>query len=204
MAEVIKEALIIEATGLHPTCFIVENLPKELVYHKTKKLQPLDEYSERLVPAFTVDENGKKHPTGEMVDELNSGIEIDGAGTGAFVFQLDTDDSVQALKRIDEYLKSHISDPALRPGRIPYAAQPGMGTSSPRAYTTIVRVKLPEPASPPVVPTTEQVSSSPVVSKPKRVFTEEQKAVMRERMRLAREKKLAAKTSTPLEPKVEG
>lgn len=195
MGEVIKEALIIESNGLRTTCFIVENLPKELIYHSAKKLQPLDEYSERLVPCFTRDAQGVKHPTGEMIDDLNSGIELDGAGSGAFVFSLDTDDSVQALKRVDAYIVTHISDPMLRPNRIPYAQQPGERNSAPKAYSTIIRVKLPMPASPPVVPTTEQVSTSPVVKK--RVFTEEQKAQMRVRMRLAREKKLAALKPTP-------
>src|SRR5438067_1843885 len=112
--EVINEALIIDSNGLRTSCFIVENIPKELLYHKTKKVMPMDEYSERLVPAFTVDEHGKRHPTGEMVDALNSGIEMDGAGSGAYVFTHDTDDAIQALKRIDEYIKTTIKDPALR------------------------------------------------------------------------------------------
>ena len=106
MKEVIKEALIIESNGLSTKCFIVENLPKDLIYHRAKKLMPMDEYSERLVPAFTIDEKtGKKVPTGELVDELNSGIELDGAGSGAFIFQMYSDDSVQRLKAIDKYIE---------------------------------------------------------------------------------------------------
>ena len=71
MGEVIKEALIIETNGLRVKAFIVENLPKEMIYRKTKRLMPLEEYSERLVPCFTIDEHNKKTPTGELVDELN-------------------------------------------------------------------------------------------------------------------------------------
>lgn len=198
MGEVIKEALLIESNGLRTTCFIVENLPKDLIYHKTKKLQPLDEYSERLVPCFTVDEHGKKHPTGELVDELNSGIEMDGAGSGAFIFTKDTDDSVQTLKRVDEYIKNHISDPMLRPDRIPYAQQPGERNSAPRAYSTIIRVKLPAPVSPPAAPTVEQAGALP--AKKKREFTELQKAAMRQRMKFAREKKLASLPKINPEP----
>lgn len=190
MGEVIKEALVIESNGLRTTCFIVENLPWELMYHKTKKLQPMDEYSERLVPCFTVDEFGKRHPTGELVDELNSGIEMDGAGSGAFIFGLDTDDSVQALKRVDEYLKNHISDPLLRPDRIPYASQPGERNSSPKAYSQIIRVRLPAPVSPPVVPTTEQAAVAVPVAKVRKPMTEEQKEAARARMAAARAKRV--------------
>jgi hypothetical protein len=197
MGEVIKEALIIESNGLRTTCFIVENLPWELIYHKAKKLQPMDEYSERLVPCFAVDEFGKRHATGELVDELNSGIEMDGAGSGAFIFGLDTDDSVQALKRVDEYLKTHINDPLLRPDRIPYAQQPGERNSSPRAYSTIIRVKLPEPVSPPVVPTTEQVRVAlPEIKHTRKPMTEEQKQAARARMAAARAKR-ASNSITP-------
>ncbi len=192
MGDTIKEALIIESNGLRTTCFIVENIPWHLLYHKTKKLQPLDEYSERLVPCFNVDEHGKRHPTGELIDELNSGIEMDGAGSGAFIFTLDTDDSVQALKRVDEYLKNHISDPMLRPDRIPYAQQPGERNSAPKAYSQIIRVQLPSPVSPPVVPTTEQAAVVPV-AKVRKPMTEEQKVAARARMAAARAKR-ATKT----------
>ena len=191
MGEVIKEALIIESNGLRTSCFIVENLPWELVYHKAQKLMPMDEYSERMVPAFTLDEQGKRHPTGELIDELHSGIEIDGAGSGAFVFPMSTDDSVQALKRVDKHIEDTIKDPALRPARIPYAQQPMSPSSGPRPYHAIIRVKLPEPVSPPVVPTTEQVRSALPV-KVRKPMTEEQKAAARERMAKAR---LARKTS---------
>ncbi len=192
MGEVIKEALIIESNGLRTSCFVVENLPKDLIYHKAKKLQPLDEYSERLVPCFTTDEHGKKHPTGELMDEFNPGIALDGAGSGAFIFHLDTDDSVQALKRIDAYIANHISDPMQRPNRIPYAQQPGERNSAPRAYNTIVRVKLPAPVSPPTVPTVEQDRPSLVTSvKVRKPLTEEQKAAARTRLAAARAKKVS-------------
>lgn len=192
MGEVIKEALLIESNGLRTSCFIVENLPKDLIYHKAKQVQPLDEYSERLVPCFTVDEHGKKIPTGEMVDEFNPGVTLDGAGSGAFIFHLDTDDSVQALKRVDEYIKNHISDPMLRPDRVPYAQQPGERNSAPKAYHTIIRVKLPAPASPPTVPTVEQDRPSLVTSvKVRKPLTEEQKAAARERLVAARAKKVS-------------
>lgn len=191
--ETIKEALIIEANGLRTNCFIVENLPWDLLYHKAKKLMPIEEYSERLVPAFTLDPHGLKVPTGEMVDELHPGIRMDGAGSGAFVFPMDTDDSVQRLKALDRYIDEVIKDPSQKPRRVPYAQNPGSRNSAPRAYSSIVRVKLPAPASPPTVPTVEQVGPSPVFKKARKPMTEEQKAAMRARLEKARAVKAAKK-----------
>lgn len=190
--DVIKEALIIEEDGLRTSCFIVENLPKHFIYHKTKKLMPLEEYSERLVPVFKINERGEKVPTGELVDELNSGIELDGAGSGGFIFSSGTDDSVQRLKAIDEHIERTITDPMLRHKRVPYAQQPGSTMSGPKPYNSIVRVRLPELASPPVAPTTEQAAAAPAVLpvKVKKPLTEEQLAKKRENMAKARAKKV--------------
>lgn len=191
MGEVIKEALIIEANGLRVKAFIVENLPKELLYHKTKKLMPLDEYSERLVPCFTVDAQGHKHPTGELCDELNSGITPDGSGSGGFIFDLFSDDSMTALRRIDKYLEDHISDPAMRPGRQAYAQVPMDPKSNPKPYSQIIRVRLPEPLSPPTIPVVEEARAAEPVSvkKARKPMTEEQKIAARNRMAAARAKK---------------
>lgn len=75
-SEYLSDVLIIEQNGLKPTCFIVDNLPKYLLYQRTKKLMPMQEYSERMVPAFRVDEHGKHVPTGEMEDTLQPGVEL--------------------------------------------------------------------------------------------------------------------------------
>lgn len=182
--ELLKEVLIIEANGLKPTCFIVENLPKDLLFHKTKKLMQIDEYSERLVPAFVINEEGKKVPTGEMVDTLLSGIIFDPAGSGGYIFTRDTDDSIQALKKLDRYIEEKITNPALKPKRIPYAAIPGDTKSYPRPYNTIIRVRLPVPVSPPEAPTSEQAGALP--ARPKKVKTPEQVAAMKARLEKAR------------------
>lgn len=188
--ETIKEALIIESNGLRTNCFVVENLPKRLVYQKTKKLMPMDEYSERMVPAFTIDENGKRHATGELEDTLLPGIELDGAGSGAFIFQLGNDDSEVRLAAIDEHIKKNVNDPALRFERIPYAQQPGVPSSAPKAYSQIPKVRLPEPASPPATPVVEQAQVAPSF-KPRRAMTEEAKAKLRDNLAKARAKKAA-------------
>ena len=193
MGDTLKEVLIIEANGLRVKAFIVENLPKEFLYHKTKKLMPIEEYSERLVPCFTRDEQGIKHPTGEMTDALNPGITEDGAGSGGFIFDLFSDDSMSSLRRIDKYLEDTIKDPALRPSREPYAQVPLDQNSSPKAYNTIIRVKLPVPTSPPVAPTTELDRVALPVAKVRKPMSEEQKAAARDRMAAARAKRASNK-----------
>ena len=189
MGEVIKETLVIEANGLMVKAFVVENLPKNLIYYKTKKLMPIEDFSERLVPCFTIDEHGRKNPTGEMVDALNPGITQDGAGSGGFIFDLFSDDSITALRKIDEHIHNTIKDVELRPARQPYAAVWMDKNSYPKPYSQIIRVRLPEPVSPPVVPTTEQAVAVPV-AKVRKPMTEEQKQAARARMAAARAKRV--------------
>ena len=180
--ELLKEVLLIEANGLRVDAFIVENLPKKFIYARAKKLIPLDEYSDRMVPAWTIDATGKKTPTGEMMDVFLPGIFLDGAGSGGFIFQAVSDDSVQRLKEIDKYIEETIKDPVLRGKREPYAQQPGDKGSTPKSYHTIKRVKLPDSASPPAVPTAEQVRPLPAL----KVKTPEQIAAMKARLEKAR------------------
>lgn len=199
--ETLKEALVIESNGMRTSCFIVENVPKSFFYTKAKKVMPMEEYSERLVPAFTLDANGKRVPTGEMVDELHPGIKIDGAGSGAFVFPMDTDDSQQRLKALDKYIDDMIKDPSQKPKRVPYAQMPGSRSSAPKPYSQIIRVKLPAPASPPAVPTAEQGGASPtLVAKKKRIrkpMTDEQRAAMIARLEKARASRTWGRVDTP-------
>ena len=189
MGEVIKETLIIESNGIRVKACVIENLPKELMFHKTKKLMPMEDYSERLVPCFTRDERGNRVPTGELVDELNTGITQDAAGSGGFIFDLFSDDSMSALKRIDRYIDDNISDPAFKPKREPYAQVPLDPKSPPKAYHQIIRVKLPLPDSPPAIPIADLVTAAPV--KFRRPLTEEQKVAARARMAAARAKKVS-------------
>lgn len=195
--EVLKEVLLIASNGLRVNCAIIENLPKRLVYHKTKKLMPLEEYSDRLVPAFEINEAGKKVPTGEMVDELLPGITFDGAGSGGLIFDSFYDDSVQRLRAIEEYVNATILDPEKRIKWVPYAQRPGDTQSSPRAFSTVPRVHLPEPESPSVaLPAAAPVAVDTNLPEPQKVrkpMSEEHKAKLREALARAREAKLAKK-----------
>ncbi len=155
--EYLSDVLIIEAAGRKPVCFILDNLPKYLLFQRTKKLMPMQEYSERMVPAFKVDEHGKHVPTGEMEDTLQPGVELSQSGDGAYVFYPALNESKTRLQMIDEYVRQHVQDPNKR-ARVNYAAQPGLLTSSPVARHQIPHVVLPAPA-PKVVPPTSEVGA---------------------------------------------
>lgn len=189
MGEIIQEVLLIESNGMNTKCLIVENLPKELLYYKTKKLMPMDEYSERLVPAFTLDEDGKRKPTGEMVDALLPGLEVDGAGSNGIIFPAGSNDANIRFKAILEHINKVVKDPDLRFAPVHYAQQPGSPSSAPKPYAKIPRVKLPLPDSPPDVPTSDRVKD---LTPAKRVMSEEAKA----RLRINLAKARAAKNST--------
>lgn len=145
--EYLTEVLIIEQNGLRPSCQIIENLPKKFLYQRSKKLMPMQEYSERMVPAFTVNEHGKHVPTGEMEDTLQPGVELSQSGDGAYVFY-PIGESKDRLQQIDEYVKDHIPAPEKRK-RVPYAAQPGLRNSAPVARHQIPHVVLPAPQAVP-------------------------------------------------------
>lgn len=148
-SEYLSDVLIIEQNGLKPTCFILDNLPKHFLFQRTRKLMPMQEYSERMVPAFTVDEHGKHIPTGEMEDTLQPGVEVSQSGDGAYIF-FPLGESKDRLQQIDEYIKDYIPAPEKRK-RVPYAAQPGLRNSAPVARHQIPHVELPAPkAVPPV------------------------------------------------------
>lgn len=155
-SEYLSDVLIIEATN-KPQCFIVDNLPKHFLYQRTKKLMPMQEYSERMVPAFTVDEHGKHIPTGEMEDTLQAGVEMSQAGDGAYLFSPEYNESRNRLRQIDEYIAEHVADPAKR-RRVNYAAQPNLMSSAPVARHTIPHVVLPAP-SPKAVPPASEVGT---------------------------------------------
>lgn len=155
-AEYLSDVLIIESTG-KPQCFIVDNLPKHFLYQRTKKLMPMQEYSERMVPCFTVDEHGKHIPTGEMEDTLQPGVELSQSGDGAYLFSPGYNESRDRLRQIDEYITQNVADPAKR-RRVNYAAQPNLMSSAPVARHTIPHVVLPAP-SPKAVPPASEVGT---------------------------------------------
>ena len=197
--EVLKNVLIKEVDGSKTgdKVFIVDNLPKTLLYHKVTKrvIDPNSPTGDRLVPEYTLTANGQRIPTGVKVDELLPGIEFSQTGDGAFCFFTQYLEAQYRLKDIDSYIKSVMPVSERIPMRESYALQPGVMTSGTRPINTLPRVALPEPVSPPVEQTVQAGAPSPVSEaavkerKPRKPMTEEQKAAARERLALARAKK---------------
>ena len=180
-SEYLTDVLIIEATN-KPSCFIIDNLPKHFLFQRTKKLMPMQEYSERMVPAFTIDEYGKHVPTGEMEDTLQPGVEISQSGDGAYLFSPGYNESRDRLRQIDEYIAVHIQDPAKR-RRVLYAAQPALMSSAPIPRHQIPHVVLPAP-SPKAVPPAFEVGTDVDLDEGKRQATLDRLAKAREAKKL--------------------
>lgn len=192
MEEILKDVLIKEASG-NDKVFIVDNLPKSFLYRKELKL--MIDYTDvrqqqNLVPAFEVDERGRKIPTKEQVDTLLPGIELGINEENCFVFSTDYNEAKERLAAIDRYIEKVVPNADRIPERVSYAAQRGLMSSAPLARHLIPRVVLPELVSPPVL-ATAQAPAPRELSKPekpanRRVWTEEQKEAARQRMANAR------------------
>lgn len=160
MEEMLKDVLIKDAAGVDKV-FIVDNLPKSLLYRKALKM--IIDYTDpqnrqNLVPEFILHpESGLKQRTGQMIDELLPGIERD-PNDDAYVFFTDYNNSVEALARIDRYISMTVPVSERVPERINYAAQPGNMNSAPLSRNRIPRVVLPELVSPPVLVAAQAVA----------------------------------------------
>lgn len=195
--EVLKNVLIKEVDGsrIGDKVFIVDNLPKSLLYRKTiaRVIDPNSPTGDRMVPEYTLTANGQRVNTGRMVDELLPGIEHSQTNDKAFCFFTQYIEAQYRLKDIDNHIKSVMPVTERIPVREPYASQPGVMTSGTRPLDTLPRVVLPEPVSPPVEQTVQAGAPSAALSAPvkkaRKPMTEEQKQAARERLALAREKK---------------
>lgn len=193
MDTILKDVLIKEAAGVDKV-FIVDNLPKDLLYHKELKLI-IDHTTpqQNLVPEFTLDEKGRKIPTGALAEVLRPGIELSQTGDGAYVFHTDYNEAAERLAAIDRYIEKVVPQAERVPERVSYAAQRGLMSSNPIPRHLIPRVVLPVLVSPPAVEAA-QVPAPRAISIPeapanRRIMTDEQKQKMKE----GRERAKAAK-----------
>lgn len=200
--EVLKNVLIKEVDGsrLGDKVFIIDNLPKSLLYKQAIKLMvDFTTPQQNLVPEFQLDERGRKIPTGAKTDELLPGIELSQTGDGGYVFFVQNNEGKMRLADIDRYLQATMPVSERVPVRIPYSSQPGTLSASPRPLDQLPRVVLPAPVSPPskdVQAAAPSPSSSPLVApKQRKPMTEEQKAAARERLNKARAAKAEKKAS---------
>lgn len=164
MAELLRDVLIKE-TGAPDKVFIVDNLPKSLLYRTEAKL--IIDYTnpqQNLVPEFSLDQYGKKTLTGTTTEVLKDGITISQTGDGAFVFDADYIESQERLKEIDRYINFNMPQAERIPQRVSYALQ-NIPSSPPKSLSQIPRVVLPELVSPP--------AKAVLTSQPARDFAED-------------------------------
>ncbi len=192
--EVLKNVLIKEVDGgkMGDKVVYVDNLPKSLLYRKTKKMfiDPFDP-KQNIVPEFKITEDGRRGPpTNALVDELLPGIETSPTGDKAFVFFTNYTEAKARLADIDRHIRNNVPVAERVQERVFYALQPGVMSSGPIPLSNIPRVVLPEPVSPPVAKAAVQVEAHTAVLpaiKERKPMTEEQKNAARERMARARE-----------------
>lgn len=188
--EVLKNVMIKESHGVDKV-FIVDNLPKDLLYRKVLKL--MVDYTnpqQNLVPAFELDEKGRKIPTHEMTEELQPGVEKSQNGDDSYVFYMEYNEAKERLATIDRYIEKTLPQSERIPERVSYAAQRGLMTSTPTPTHLIPRVVLPELVSPPAVEAAQapapRENSVAVNPANRQIQTEEQKQTAKERMAKAR------------------
>lgn len=197
--EVLKDVLIKEVDGRKDgdKVFIVNNLPKHLIYQKALKvIIDRSNPQQNWVPEFKM-VDGNRVETGAKVDELLPGIEKSQTGDEGFVFYVNLNEAKARLQEIDRYIQSVIPAADRIPRRVPYSTQPGVMTAAPKALSQLPRVDLSEPVSPPVktVQVEDYPSVIPATPAPKKVrrpMTEAQKEAARNRMAVARAAKKAA------------
>jgi len=197
--ELLKNVLIKEVDGRKDgdKVFIVDNLPKSLLYRKAlKQMVDYTNPNQPLVAAFEIDERGRKIPTGEMVDELLPGIELSQTGDGGYCFFTQYNEARMRLEDIDRHIQASMPMTDRIARRVSYAIQPGVMTSSTKPLHELPRVTLPELVSPPSKDVQADAVSTGVLTQPtvKHAMTEEQKAAARARMARAREIKKAKQT----------
>lgn len=193
MNESLKDVLIKEVKGGVDKVFIIDNIPKSLLYKNDLKM--VIDYStpyQHLVPAYKLDGMGNRINTGELVEVLKEGIEFSQTGDGAYVFHTNYNEAAQRLQEIDRYIALSVPQADRIPERVPYAAQPGVMTSGPIARHQIPRVVLPELVSPPVLATAQVQPTRVIENLPENpanrvIMTEDmKKQAAKERMAKAR------------------
>jgi hypothetical protein len=174
--EFVKDVLIKEARG-HDYVFIVDNLPKQLLFTQVLKTVFVPNHAVDFMPdrpkisaAYTLrdadapDEPKNRRLTGETVDQLLEGIEKSPTGDGGYVFHVENINSRQRLLEIDAYIKKCHAIGAVIPTRVPYAAVKGSMSSGPKPLSDLPRVELPGPVSPPTKVVQAPVSPEAVFS----------------------------------------
>ena len=159
--EYMSDVLIKEAGGPDKV-FLVDNLPKELLYRKAKRLVFVPRYAVDYDPHFpkTVeayelrdpdmpDEPRNRRLTHELGDELLPGIEASQTADGGYVFFVNMHEARMRLEAIDSYIKRVLGPLAPVPERVEYSSVKGSFNAPPKFRHELPRVVLPGAVSPP-------------------------------------------------------
>ena len=203
MEELLDSVYIKESSTLHTdTVFIVENLPKRLIYHMVPAMATVYDRD-----GYT-DGNQRVDSTAPKVEALLPGLYLDAAGDGSVMFDTRHEEPAKALEAIDAYIAGTLPRDVVIPRRVPYAERPDDKRSNPIPMSGIPIVALPgvlRPDAPQVSP--QGVSPLPVESgliKPnqgvdieelKKAAVEEYKAEQKEKKRAQMAKARAARTT---------
>lgn len=159
--EYMKDVLIKEAGGVDKV-FIVDYLPKELLYRQAKRLVfvprhavDYDPHFPKVVEAYELrdpdapDEPRNRRLTHELGDELLPGIEASQTNDGGYVFFTNLHEGKARLEAIDSYIRRILGPLSPVPERVEYSSVRGSFSAPPKFRHELPRVVLPEPVSPP-------------------------------------------------------
>jgi len=186
--EWVKDVLIKEVRGGGDRVFIINKLPKDMLYRVGRDMIPIGQQQ-------------YLQPSGAVTDDLLPGVEMSQTGDGGYVFFIRNQEGKQRLAVIDEYVRTHWPSNRPLPKREYYAYQGRNPMSPPRPLSMILRVEL--PVSPPAddksaasgQPSPTQVSEETKAELKKVIIAEilseqkEKKAANLEKAREARKKK---------------
>lgn len=174
--EYMSDVLIKEAGGIDKV-FLVDNLPKELLYRQAKRLVfvprhavDYDPHFPKVVEAYELrdpdmpDEPRNRRLTHEMGDELLPGIEASQTADGGFVFFTNLHESRMRLEAIDSYIKRVLGPLAPLPERVEYSSVKGSFMAPPKYRHELPRVALPGPVSPPSKDVQDQRATETLLS----------------------------------------
>lgn len=127
-SEVVENVLIKEVTGGGDKVFIINKLPKTMLYKAEREMVPLGK-------------DQTDQPTGEVIDKLLPGIELSQTGDDGYTFH-DIAEAKKRLAAIDRYIRGLWPHTKPLPRREYLAMQPGHPASPPRPVSAILRVDL--------------------------------------------------------------
>lgn len=156
MSDTLKDVLIIQVGGnFHDLAIVVNELPKNLFYHKNfPRVPKLDRDGE---PTGNLK---RDRAVGKIADELKPGIKMSPAFKGGFVIDIQNQEGEQRFRELSSYITTNLPAGTTAKRFEPLCVEPGNPSSPPRPISQLPRVELPV-SSPPVSSNEDAVQASP-------------------------------------------